>query len=244
MAYPPVIPPADVTNTTPQVDRHPADHNAITDALRDILNELGIDPAGAAATVTDRFVIIEQQVTPYGVFLPYGGAAAPAGWFLCDGQVLNRAANPKLFAAIGVTWGAGDGSTTFKTPDLRGRFIAGKGAVSWCDVLAELGGSKDAVVVAHGHTQAQHVHDMSHEHAAGGGNQSNGFFTRNYLNNGAWGAEVNGTVAGGAYLQPPTSRIVANTGLGGGDNVNSSGESGTDKNLPPYAVMNYIGRLG
>ena len=34
-------------------------------------------------------------------------------------------AYPALFAAIGVTYGSGDGSTTFNLPDFRGRFLRG-----------------------------------------------------------------------------------------------------------------------
>ena len=58
------------------------------------------------------------------------GATIPAGWLVCDGRAINRIDFSALFAAIGVTWGSGDGSTTFNIPDLRGRTAigAGKGA--------------------------------------------------------------------------------------------------------------------
>lgn len=48
-----------------------------------------------------------------------------AGWFLCDGRAVSRATYAILFAAIGVSCGSGDGSTTFNIPDGRGRFIRG-----------------------------------------------------------------------------------------------------------------------
>lgn len=48
---------------------------------------------------------------------------APAGWALCDGQLLAIKANPQLFALIGTTYG-GDGLTNFALPDLRGRAAA------------------------------------------------------------------------------------------------------------------------
>src|SRR5580700_11160152 len=41
-------------------------------------------------------------------------------------QAISRTGNAALFAAIGTTYGAGDGSTTFNVPDLRGRIGAGK----------------------------------------------------------------------------------------------------------------------
>ncbi len=42
----------------------------------------------------------------------------PTGWLLCDGSAVSRTAYAALFSAIGTTWGAGDGSTTFNVPDL------------------------------------------------------------------------------------------------------------------------------
>src|SRR6185503_20590605 len=50
--------------------------------------------------------------------------AAPSGWLNCDGSAVSRTTYANLFAAIGTTFGAGDGSTTFNVPDLRGRVIA------------------------------------------------------------------------------------------------------------------------
>ncbi|HWI64813.1 MAG TPA: tail fiber protein [Symbiobacteriaceae bacterium] len=56
----------------------------------------------------------------------FGGNFAPVGWAFCDGQTLNIAQNDVLFALIGTTYG-GDGQTTFKLPDLRGRIPIHRG---------------------------------------------------------------------------------------------------------------------
>jgi microcystin-dependent protein len=61
-----------------------------------------------------------------GTILDFAGAAAPTGWLLCYGQAVSRTTYAPLFAAIGTTYGAGDGSTTFNLPDCRGRVHAGK----------------------------------------------------------------------------------------------------------------------
>jgi len=53
--------------------------------------------------------------------------ATPAFWLPADGAALSRTAYAKLFAAIGSAFGAGDGSTTFNVPDLRGRSPVGVG---------------------------------------------------------------------------------------------------------------------
>lgn len=52
-------------------------------------------------------------------------STAPAGWLKANGAAVSRTAYAALFAAIGTTYGVGDGSTTFNLPDLRGEFIRG-----------------------------------------------------------------------------------------------------------------------
>ncbi len=62
---------------------------------------------------------------PSGVVSPYAGSTAPSGWLLCSGAAVSRSTYAALFAIVGTTYGAGDGSTTFNLPDLRGRAVAG-----------------------------------------------------------------------------------------------------------------------
>ncbi|HIX16953.1 MAG TPA: phage tail protein [Candidatus Gemmiger faecavium] len=69
-----------------------------------------------------------EWYAPPGMIVPYAGAAAPAGWLLCDGSAVSRTTYADLFAVIGTTYGAGNGSTTFTLPDLRGRVAAGANA--------------------------------------------------------------------------------------------------------------------
>ena len=61
-----------------------------------------------------------------GVVQMFAGEAPPNGWLLCDGAAVSRTEYAVLFDAIGTTWGAGDGSTTFNLPDLRGRSAVGE----------------------------------------------------------------------------------------------------------------------
>lgn len=63
---------------------------------------------------------------PSGSIIAYGGTTAPAGWLLCNGQAVSRATYATLFGIVGVAYGAGNGSTTFNVPDMRGRVPAGK----------------------------------------------------------------------------------------------------------------------
>jgi len=63
---------------------------------------------------------------PTASLMPYAGTAAPTGYLFCDGAAISRTTYSDLFGVIGLTYGVGDGSTTFNIPDLRGRVIAGQ----------------------------------------------------------------------------------------------------------------------
>jgi len=62
------------------------------------------------------------QFLPSGAMVDFAGTVAPAGWLMCDGSAVSRTVYASLFAAVGSSYGAGDGSTTFNLPDFRGRF--------------------------------------------------------------------------------------------------------------------------
>lgn len=64
---------------------------------------------------------------PIGVFVPFAGTTPPAGWLTCDGSAISRADYAALYATIGTTYGAGNGTTTFNLPDCRRRFVLGTG---------------------------------------------------------------------------------------------------------------------
>lgn len=67
-----------------------------------------------------------DQGLPVGCVFPYAGSTAPTGWLFCNGQAVSRTVESQLFAVLGTTYGAGNGTTTFNLPDLRGRVIIGK----------------------------------------------------------------------------------------------------------------------
>lgn len=72
------------------------------------------------------FVGAECQIAaPVGSVYTFAGATVPTGWLKCNGALLSRTTYAALFAVIGTTYGAGDGSTTFALPDLRGEFVRG-----------------------------------------------------------------------------------------------------------------------
>jgi hypothetical protein len=75
---------------------------------------------------------------PTGAILMYGAAVAPTGYLLCDGAAVSRTTYAALFAAVGTTYGAGDGSTTFNTPNFPNAFPIGAGATAALGVKAAL----------------------------------------------------------------------------------------------------------
>ncbi len=70
--------------------------------------------------------LTEDDATPAGVINQFAGEIAPNGYLLCQGQAISRTAYASLFNVISTKYGAGDGSTTFNLPDLRGRVPVGK----------------------------------------------------------------------------------------------------------------------
>jgi microcystin-dependent protein len=66
-----------------------------------------------------------QGSVPIGAVMDFMGASTPSQWILCFGQNVSRTTYAALFTALGTTYGAGDGITTFGLPDLRGRATYG-----------------------------------------------------------------------------------------------------------------------
>lgn len=66
-----------------------------------------------------------MDILPAGIVQAFAGTTIPNGWLLCDGSAVSRTTYANLFAVIGTTYGAGDGSTTFNLPNLVDKFIEG-----------------------------------------------------------------------------------------------------------------------
>ncbi|MDF3932309.1 phage tail protein [Pseudomonas citronellolis] len=90
--------------------------------------KLGWDGANLRLTIdaTDMgSVWTEANNSIPGAIVYFARSTAPSGYLKANGAAVSRATYAKLFAAIGTAFGAGDGSTTFNLPDLRGEFIRG-----------------------------------------------------------------------------------------------------------------------
>lgn len=65
------------------------------------------------------------SAVPAGTIIQSASSVVPTGYLKANGQAVSRSIFARLFRAIGTTYGAGNGSTTFNVPDLRGEFIRG-----------------------------------------------------------------------------------------------------------------------
>jgi microcystin-dependent protein len=93
------------------------------------------DTVNMNSTTVDAMLTLLQSLVPTsttglvppGTILEFGGTTVPDGYLLCDGSAVSRTTYSALFAAIGTTWGNGDGFTTFTLPDCRRRTGVGEG---------------------------------------------------------------------------------------------------------------------
>ena len=79
----------------------------------------------ANGAVTQDKLNSSVTLVPTGAIMPFAMNSAPSGWLAADGTAVSRTTYAALFAAIGTTYGAGTGGTTFNLPDLRGIFVRG-----------------------------------------------------------------------------------------------------------------------
>jgi len=89
--------------------------------------------------------------TPSGAIMNFAMNAAPTGWLKANGATVSRSTYSALFTAIGTTFGAGNGSTTFKIPDLRGEFVRGWDDSRGIDSSRAFGSAQADALDAHNH---------------------------------------------------------------------------------------------
>jgi len=109
----------------------------------------------ADGAVTQAKLNSSVTLVPTGAVMAFATATAPSGWMAADGAAVSRATYAGLFAAIGTTYGAGDGSTTFALPDLRGIFVRGSGlqTISGITYSGTLGTKQADAMQGHLHGQ-------------------------------------------------------------------------------------------
>lgn len=116
----------------------------------------GTAPIPASSTTSGSAAVIP------GTVISFAGSSAPTGYLTCDGSAVSRSTYASLFAAIGTTWGAGNSTTTFNIPDLRGYFLRGSGTSAIDpDSPRAVGSAQAESYLNHSHTAT----DSGHTHA-------------------------------------------------------------------------------
>jgi microcystin-dependent protein len=102
----------------------------------------------------DRWATIPfvDNGVPAGQLAAFARNTAPTGWLKANGALVSRTTYAALFAAIGTTFGAGDGSTTFALPDARGEFLRGWDDGRGIDASRAFGSAQLDALQEHVHT--------------------------------------------------------------------------------------------
>lgn len=212
--------------------------------------------------------IPSTEIVPTGMMSEFAGNTAPTGWLLCNGAEYQINSYPALYAVIGSAYG-GNGTTTFRVPDRRGRVGvgAGQGTGLTNRNLGQTGGQETVTlnvsqIPSHNHG----INDPGHSHSVNDGGHSHGVNDpshRHQLVNSAGlirgvSATVNNSAAGPELSSNSTGEIINTsnsvTGISifnnrtgitlnsssTGITTNSQGGNGSHENMPPYLVLNYI----
>lgn len=221
---------------------------------------------------TDSFIILSTPpngIAPaIGAYVWFAGSSLPPGCLWPDGRNVSRTTYAALFATLGTAYGAGNGSTTFGLPDVRGRAFFGVDNMGGTaanrvtsssgitgTTLGASGGSQLMQSHNHGINDPGHAHtvnDPGHNHGVNDPGHAHGHLDRiNGSGSGALEANVNGTNNGGSDIgratDPAGTGIWLNasgTGIwlsasGTGISTQSNG-SGGSQNMPP-AIMQNVG---
>lgn len=136
-----------------------------------------------------------DDASPTGMVSGFGGSAAPEGWLFCDGSAVSRTGFSDLFNVISVTYGVGDGSTTFNLPDGRGRTLVGAGAGPTLTPRArgdEFGEETHVLTAAELTEHTHSIVDPGHIHTVTDPGHAHANSTDNFVND-AVGAEYDNT---------------------------------------------------
>lgn len=95
-------------------------------------------------------------------------SSAPSGWLKANGAAVSRTVYWALFSLIGTTYGAGDGSTTFNLPDLRGEFLRAWDDGRGVDSGRSLGSVQSGSNKLHGHSFTTNTENDTHTHIDSG----------------------------------------------------------------------------
>jgi len=153
---------------------------------------------------------------PTATIIPWSTASVPSGFLECNGSAVSRTTYAGLFAIIGTTYGAGDGSSTFNVPDLQNNVPVGKsnnksvGSTGGANTVTKSGN----VSASTGNASLSIPQLASHTHPQGvsyntGTPQTNNFVT-NPFPRGQGPSTFNNTGSGGAHSHNVSANFSGN----------------------------------
>lgn len=178
----------------------------------------------AALTTTARPGPFPGAITAHACTNP------PSGWLACNGDPVSRATYAALFAAIGTTYGAGDGSTTFNVPNLKGAVPVGydSGQTEF-NALNKSGGAKThSLTVSEMPSHNHGVTDPGHRHMI------NAHYPT--VNDGRYIPLYNDTYG---YVDTGDGSYPLIKDSTTGVSIDNKGGGGSHNNLQPYLTLNY-----
>jgi microcystin-dependent protein len=210
-------------------------------AIAQLIADAGIDANDDGDLTTFKNNLSLVIAMPRGGIIGWPSNTPPSGCLILNGAAISRTAYAFLFSLFGTTFGSGDGSTTFNLPDSRNRALVGAGSLY---SIGATGGSKDAVAISHNHTAT--LSGSGSGTAASGGTHTHTYKTYGLGNNGLNGNANTNSDWGYAQTGAPPNTAEGNhshsvsVSVSTSGSTDSSGVSGTDKNMMPYFSANMI----
>ncbi len=189
-----------------------------------ILADLSADVAQDDTFLTLHLNNVRDESGIEGVVTLFGDASMPTGWLLCDGSAISRATYSDLFSTLGITFGVGDGSTTFNLPDLSDKFVIGTSSTY------ALGATDNEVKTLVAGNVPQHSHSISDD----------GDHQHRFLRDDGGGAI---SVPRSELIDSTISTVNNTSGAGEHDHGGSAGSEGASSTflpLPKYLALAYI----
>lgn len=165
------------------------------------------------------------NISPTGTIIQFAATTPPAGFLECNGDAISRSTYANLFAIIGTTFGAGDTTTTFNLPDMRGYFPRGWDNGAGRDPARAFGSSQQDQFQTHAHS----ITDPTHTHTPAGGTHGTSFLA-------GFGTDQQGFALSGAPALGLFATTAASaTGITVGNP--STGSSGTETRAKNVAIL-------
>jgi len=159
---------------------------------------------------------------PTGTIVPWSDSSVPTGFLECNGAAVSRSTYSALFAIVGTTYGAGDGSSTFLLPDLQDNVAVGK---SGTKALASTGGANTVASTGNvggstANATLSTAQLASHSHSAG--------------------ASTGGGLATGGVEAVVSSTGSTGSGTGHAHNMSATFSGDSTSVVQPYIAVIYI----